>query len=81
MKHCLVLRAEKTSPGEEDPYAKVCDLYEDVWCTACWIAKALRDANYQPHFVPALQFEYINIQQLADHLKHPNDYSGSECCK
>jgi len=24
MKRCLILRAEKSVPGEEDPYAKVC---------------------------------------------------------
>lgn len=45
--------------------------------THCWITKALRDANYHPHFVPALQFEYINIQELASQLKHPEKFSGN----
>ena len=42
-------------------------------------AKVLRDANYQPHFIPALQFEYINTQELAGHLKHPESFSGNLC--
>ncbi|XP_065892257.1 uroporphyrinogen-III synthase-like [Dysidea avara] len=59
MKRCLILRAEKSTPGEEDPYAK-----------------ALRDANYQPHFVPALQFDYTNIHEVVNHLHHPETFSG-----
>ena len=31
MRHCLVLRAEKTSPGEEDPYAKVLYVFSKIY--------------------------------------------------
>ena len=38
--------------------------------------QALRDANYLTHFVPVLQFEYINVQELISYLNNAENFSG-----